>query len=346
MQCETSGFPTVRIFVSPSNPQTNVRTPTFFLVGAPKCGTTSFDRYLAAHPDVFMAPKEPHYFAFDMPDRGLHVPVRETRKRTYLQRFRDARREAVVGETSPWYLYSEVAADEIHQFCADARILCILRNPVSMIASLHQMNVANVTETELALADALALEQARLRGECIPETTELVWDLHYTNAVRYHTQIERYRSRFGAERVKIVIFEDMVANPAAVYEDVLRFLDVDPSFRPEFSVANAARPVQNLGLRRFLKTTSLRFIPHVIEWIPNRLRKTGGRLLARLGSSPGHRRTVTEDALQHILSVIDPEITALEHLLDRDLRSLWGLPPAGAPAADHVRFGELEETDG
>jgi hypothetical protein len=36
------------------------RKPNFFIVGAPKCGTTALSEYLRSHPDVFFSsPKEP-----------------------------------------------------------------------------------------------------------------------------------------------------------------------------------------------------------------------------------------------------------------------------------------------
>jgi len=41
--------------------------PNFFIIGAPKCGTTSLATYLGMHPNVFMcSPKEPHYFSTDI----------------------------------------------------------------------------------------------------------------------------------------------------------------------------------------------------------------------------------------------------------------------------------------
>ena len=49
-----------------------MRTPDFFIVGAPKCGTTALASWLRAHPELFLAPvKEPNYFCFDAP--GLRV---------------------------------------------------------------------------------------------------------------------------------------------------------------------------------------------------------------------------------------------------------------------------------
>ena len=40
--------------------------PDFFIVGAPKCGTTSLAEYLNSNPRVFVTnPKEPFYFCKD-----------------------------------------------------------------------------------------------------------------------------------------------------------------------------------------------------------------------------------------------------------------------------------------
>jgi hypothetical protein len=45
-----------------------IRKPNLFMIGGPKCGTTSFQEYLAGHPHIFMSePKEPCYFDKDIP---------------------------------------------------------------------------------------------------------------------------------------------------------------------------------------------------------------------------------------------------------------------------------------
>lgn len=37
--------------------------PNLFIIGAPKCGTTSLYEYLYGHPEIYMSPvKEPFYF--------------------------------------------------------------------------------------------------------------------------------------------------------------------------------------------------------------------------------------------------------------------------------------------
>jgi hypothetical protein len=45
-----------------------IRKPNLFMIGGPKCGTTSFQEYPAGHPHIFMSePKEPCYFDKDIP---------------------------------------------------------------------------------------------------------------------------------------------------------------------------------------------------------------------------------------------------------------------------------------
>src|SRR5690554_4562039 len=75
---------------------TTVIKPDFFIVGAPKCGTTAMYQYLKAHPEVFMpAYKEPHYFAEDF--HGAWIE-RFRQQEDYLKLFADAGNAKRVGE--------------------------------------------------------------------------------------------------------------------------------------------------------------------------------------------------------------------------------------------------------
>ena len=105
-----------------------MRKPDFFIVGAPKCGTTSMHRYMSQHPDIFMAQgKEPIYFGSDLKHDW------KVSQEQYFDLFRDADREQRIGEKSVWYMHSETAAAEIKAFDANADIIIMLRNPVDMM---------------------------------------------------------------------------------------------------------------------------------------------------------------------------------------------------------------------
>jgi hypothetical protein len=85
------------------------RHPDFFLVGAPKCGTTAMHAYLARHPQIFMPKfKEIHYYGSDL--SGLATQLTEEMHQSL---FADVSGTKRIGETCIWALYSRKAATEI-----------------------------------------------------------------------------------------------------------------------------------------------------------------------------------------------------------------------------------------
>ena len=83
-----------------------MKKPNFFIIGAPKCGTTSLASWVSEHPSVYMSPlKEPDYF---------HANEKIGSLKEYEQLFEGAGPEHItVGEASVRYLYSQVAVPNI-----------------------------------------------------------------------------------------------------------------------------------------------------------------------------------------------------------------------------------------
>jgi len=86
--------------------------PSFFLVAAPKTGTTAMNNYLARHPDIFMAQKELHYFSHDA---FFDPPLEEPDLAWHLGQFTKAGGKKLVGEASVFYLSSDRAAQRIKE---------------------------------------------------------------------------------------------------------------------------------------------------------------------------------------------------------------------------------------
>jgi hypothetical protein len=75
--------------------------PNFFIIGAPKCGTTSLANWLAQHPNVYFSPtKETHYFNNDRSPTNYHDEY------SYLFMFATARSEqnAIIEGSEPEWL--------------------------------------------------------------------------------------------------------------------------------------------------------------------------------------------------------------------------------------------------
>src|ERR1700686_4114710 len=175
-----------------------MRKPDFFMVGAPKCGTTALYRCLQAHPDIFVPErKEPHHFGTD-----LYSPTYVRNLDEYLSLFAGAEEKKRVGEASVWYLYSKCAAAEIRAFHPHASVIMMLRNPVDMLYSLHSQHLYNGTEEIVDFADALSAEADRKKGRRLPEGVPAVERLFYREVAKYRDQVGRYLRAFGSANVK------------------------------------------------------------------------------------------------------------------------------------------------
>jgi hypothetical protein len=194
------------------------RWPNLFIVGAVKAGTTSLYRYLNQHPDIYMSPtKEPDYFTQDDADTDA-----------YLRLFEGASEEKILGEATPWYLSRPGTAERIKRACPDAKVIIMLREPVSRAYSHYLMDVRNDMQT----SDVWEAVQKDYR---VPEHG-------YVKLGLYCQQVARYIDVFG-DHVLVVFFEELVRDPRGTLEGVLDFLGVDPGHAAavELEVYNAYR---------------------------------------------------------------------------------------------------------
>ncbi|HTT63241.1 MAG TPA: sulfotransferase [Bryobacteraceae bacterium] len=229
--------------------------PNFFLVGAPKAGTTSLYHYLRQHPQIYMSPvKEPNYFASEirienvcghMRDRAardaaalqeyLRGPMSEPRFGgmvsswdDYLKLFQSAGAARAVGEASVCYLWSPTAAANIFAKVPDARILAVLRNPADQAFSQYWHTVnAGAARTSFRRAVEISLRHAGRMFDVFYPFLELGL---------YYEQVRRYFDVFGRNRVRIYLFEDEYrARPQQMLTEIFDFLGVDPGFSPDMS---------------------------------------------------------------------------------------------------------------
>src|SRR3954447_26712271 len=112
--------------------------PTFLVLGAARCGTTSLHYYLAEHPDICMSTiKEPNHFLFAQTATGPKPCIADDRRllaKSVPERDRYERlfpvAAAAVGEASPLYLYTRETPGLIRAALPDARLIAIVREPV------------------------------------------------------------------------------------------------------------------------------------------------------------------------------------------------------------------------
>ena len=115
----------------------------FFIVGAPKAGTTSLHHYLKQHPDVYVPERKEMHF-FSQPEvLNTYYETEEMVKSSdeYEKHYEDASNEQICGDITPSYLYNNNAANRIYSFSPEAKIIIILRDPVERAISHYLMDV-------------------------------------------------------------------------------------------------------------------------------------------------------------------------------------------------------------
>jgi len=298
-----------------------MKRPNFFIVGAPKSGTTALSVYLREHDKIFFTtPKEPCFFSQDFPGQ------REvTTEQEYLDLYSQATEEHIaVGEGSVWYLYSEVAIENLHKFNSEAKIIVMLRNPVEQVYSMHQELYARRYETESDFQKAWSMQAERKQGKHIPKYCREAAFLQYEAIPRYSSQIERLFKFFPREQIKIILFQDFIKNTRSTYVDVLDFLGVPDDGRERFPRVLESRRYKYHWIGSFLmnppksvvKTKD--FIKRVLG-----IKKFGVKDLSdRHNTVVEKRQPLPEDFIIQLKQLYQDDVLKLSRLLDTDL-SFW-----------------------
>jgi hypothetical protein len=291
-----------------------VGNPNFFILGAPKCGTTSLAAWLREHPRVFMPErKELHFFNTD------HQSNMSSPKAYYESLFAPAGEEHIaVGEASVWYLYSTDAVPNIENTYPQSRYIVCLRNPVDMAYSLHNQMLVNGNESVKEFEEAWLLSSERLAGRRLPRFSREPSHLAYDKVCSLGAQYERLLSRVDVNRVLPVIMEDVKADSRSQYLRVIEFLGLDDDGRSDFPVFNRARARRSVLLRRMVMT-----VGDVKRSLGIR---SGFGLLNKIDrTNVRYRRRppLPGDIRQQLQQYFRDDVAKLGQLLGRDLIELW-----------------------
>lgn len=223
-----------------------MKFPKLFLIGAPKCGTTSLASWLSCHPGIFMCtPKEPDYYA---PDVASSIEA-ETLA-AYQALFANALPGQVLGEASTTYLRSRMAVPAILRDTPDARLVVCLRHPVDFAISAHAQLVRTGREPESDFVRAWALQETRRIAPSPRSANHNPADLLYREMSMLGAQVGRLLEVARREQVAFVLLEDIRCDPGGVYRTVLAHAGVADDGRQEFPVYNERRTPRSRAVAR------------------------------------------------------------------------------------------------
>lgn len=235
--------------------------PAFLIIGAMKAGTTSLFRYLCEHPDV-VAPirKEIHYFNFNWSQPAgwyqAHFPVAAK-----------LGSGVVSGEASPGYLVHPRAPHRARECLHDARIIVLLRDPVTRALS-HYFHERRIGRETRPMDIALFASEARTRFT-LSADDEHEWyeafnagprrgaaatallascpmNLSYITHSLYADYLPAWFDAFGRDRVLVLRSEDLFSDSSTQLARTLEFLGLSaapPAARAAHNVGSYPEPI-------------------------------------------------------------------------------------------------------
>ena len=301
------------------------KLPDFFIIGAPKCGTTSLYRYLGQHPDVYFPEnKEPKFFCDDtLYTEGLDL---------YSKRFyRNAHNYMRCGDASPHYLYYHKAAQRIRKDLPEDshRFIVIFRDPVARAYS-HYWNMVYEGFETLSFEQALTEEPSRIRTN--DYAARGVLNAHYVACGMYAEQLGRWFELFDRNRFLLLFQHDLAKQPQKLMTRVYRFLGLTDVNVDASTVHNPSGQARSVGLQRWLRQPS-RLRKIVSPLIPYAARYRVATLLVRMNrrtaSYPPMDSQIEESLRERFL----PDIERLEQITGTDL-SDWKSARTAEMSAD------------
>ena len=300
--------------------------PDFLVIGAGKSGTTSIDKYLHQHPEVFVpARKEPNFFGYEMvretdlrqnPDDLAHYRRSVTSLEQYLGIFAEALPYQKIGETSNTYLYHKDAPLRIRHYIPDVKLIAILRQPADRLFS-RFMHLARENRTP-----------TKNFSDCLDRNT--IW-WQRNDLVKegfYAENLETYFRLFPRENIRVYLYEDLQREPLRIMREIYELIGVDADFEPDVSIRyNESGLIRN----RFLNLVYGQggWISRGLQaWFPKFYQQLRSNLSLKKQMLTLRRRNLDKKQMDPAirealtLNVYREDILRLEKLIGRDL-SHW-----------------------
>jgi Sulfotransferase domain len=295
-------------------------TPNFFIIGAPKCGTTAMCEYLHTHPNIFMSDsKEPFFVAIHS------APSHRATMADYLSRFANANsQQVIVGEHSTPYIQSAQALEKIRLLSPDARLLVMLRRPTDLVYAYHAQMRKQGIEVEWDFEKAWNLQPMRAMGKSIPRgINPHLLDYKWIGSVG--SQVDSLLQIFPRSQVHFIRFEDFAKDAGTEYRRVLEFLGIPDDGKVEFPKANENTHFKSARIAKLPRYLRSRVGVNRIKAIKDALgiRQFGiTPAIDKFNKEVRPRPPLRPELRRHLDELFTPEVVLLEKLLGWDL-SKW-----------------------
>lgn len=315
-----------------------MRKPNLFIVGAPKCATSTLHAYLAQHPECFMSPlKEPAYFSRAHARSHVRRTVQHLQsEQAYLQLFSGATNaHKIVGESSTCYMRAAADLEELKAFSGEPHIIASVRDPVSLVSSYFHYLRFQGWEPLKTMRQAWDIQDERCMGRVESVAANRPDSLAYRNVALLGEQVERLFRMFGREKVLILVLDDIRDDTSRVRKAVQDFLGLTFNAQMSMPRNNAARGPKMELIDSLVKPRS-----KPILVLKNRMKKLLGvqsfgirRIIDNINATP-IQHSVDPELRDEMRTYFHDDVVLLSRLLRRDLFELWGWKTATVENTD------------
>jgi hypothetical protein len=311
--------------------------PNFFIIGVVKGGTTSLYNYLLQHPDIYFSPiKETNFFARHninetnlIKEYALDIKIdlkkyftngmKEVIHIAHIKSIKDyeflfskANSQKIIGEISNSYSICSKAIPEIKKYNPKAKLLIMLRNPVSRIWSQYIMNLSEGKTVEKNFIKEIETDfNKENKGWGVSH--------QYLELGLYYEQILRILKYFPKEQFKILFFEDYIKNTQNTLKEIFEFLEIDTNYIINFSSKhNKASLPRSKKINALL--VKIGILKKLKDFFGRETRKKLKGLLYTDKNLPG----INIHDKQYLISFYRDDVEKLSKLVKTDLIEKWG----------------------
>ena len=251
-------------------------------------------------------PKEPHYFSDDINNGRI------SELEMYLNCFNhvdEKGRIKAIGEASTLYLYSEIAIKNILRFNKNAKFIVMLRNPIDIVYTYHQVAMKVFGETQSNFVNAWNLQDKRMQGYKVPAACPDKKLLAYGEIAKLGKQVKKLLSLVDRKKIFFLMFDDFIDSTEKEHVSILRFLNVNPI---------ALKTYEKYNKTNLLHIPSLTVLTNRLVGIKNKMGFSSSLGIAE----KIHRLNVGENSLSAIDKTL---ISDLNQFFEQDLDLLSSL---------------------
>lgn len=293
-----------------------MKLPNFLIIGVQKAGTSSINRYLKEHPQVYMSPlKETNFLtnvSKDSQQNDSSQSKRITTFEQYAQLFENVDDEIAIGEASPNYLFHYQSSSElIHQYLPQAKLIAIIRDPSERAYSDYLMHV----------------REAKYKGKSLVEQLKTSSQTSYTLLKGlYYQPLKHFVEKFGSDQIQVYLYEDFCRSPLMFMQTLYEFIGVDQTFQPDMSYKmQQGKLPKNKTVNNLLRTenpirtaaaNTLKF------FFPLQVRQKIRNQILEANSIDKKQVPLSTEERKLLVNYYRDDILKLQDLINRDL-SAW-----------------------